>query len=200
METLGKTATSYDVAASYDVTDVEVPGVEVSKLIAAAIGIGTIAGLRSMTAPAVVSLAANREWIHKPTNGLALLANSKTAFVLSALAMGELVIDKLPTTPNRTEPFALTARVVSGGLSAVALTESKNVAVVAALLGGLSAVAGAFIGFQLRKRAGRNFNLPDAVIALTEDAIAVGGRVPGCANAAPPVNPHFSQNEITNRP
>ena len=147
----------------------------ISKSIAAAIGIGTIAGLRSMTAPAVVSLAANREWIKKPTNSLALLANNKTAFLLSALAIGELVADKLPTTPNRTEPLGLTARIVSGGLSAVALTPSKNFAVVAALLGGLSAVAGAFIGYELRKGAGRNFNLPDAVIALTEDAIAVGG-------------------------
>ena len=119
------------------------PRVDVSN-IAAAIGIGTIAGLRSMTAPAVVSLAVNREWINKPTNSLALLANRKTAYLLSALAIGELVVDKLPTTPNRTEPLSLTARVATGAFSAVALTRSKNCAVVAALLGGLSAVAGAF--------------------------------------------------------
>jgi uncharacterized membrane protein len=79
-----------------------------------ALGIGVIAGLRSMTAPAVVSWAATRNWIRPSSNSLAFLSKQAVASVLSVLAVGELVVDKLPGTPNRTQPFALAVRALTG--------------------------------------------------------------------------------------
>ena len=94
---------------------------ESRRLIATAIGIGAIAGLRSMTAPAIVSWAAEQKWIHSPSQSLAFLKSKKTVSLVSALAVGELVADKLPFTPNRTEPAGLAVRVLTGGFSAGAL-------------------------------------------------------------------------------
>jgi uncharacterized membrane protein len=147
-------------------------------LIAAAIGIGAIAGLRSMTAPAIVSWATEEKWIHSRSRPLAFLKSKKTASLISALAVGELVADKLPGTPNRTEPAGLAVRVLTGGFSAGALCASKGRLVAAgAVLGGLAAIAGAFIGCATRRQLHEQFHLSDTALAVAEDAIAIGGGV-----------------------
>ena len=66
--------------------------------------IGVVAGLRSMTAPAVVSWAARLGWLHLEDTGLAFLGYAFTPWVLSVLAIGELIADKLPKTPSRKAP------------------------------------------------------------------------------------------------
>jgi uncharacterized membrane protein len=147
------------------------------KLIAA-IGIGAIAGLRSMTAPAVVTWAANQGWIQSPTRRLAFLQNRTTVSIISVLAVGELVLDKLPSTPNRTEPFGLAIRFLTGGLSAGAVCAPKKKLVAAgAVVGGLAAIAGAFIGYETRRRLREKLHLSDMPIAIAEDALAVGGGI-----------------------
>jgi uncharacterized membrane protein len=106
------------------------------------------------------------------------LKSKKTASLISALAVGELVADKLPGTPNRTEPAGLAVRVLTGGFSAGALCASKGRLVAAdAILGGLAAIAGAFIGYATRRRLHENFHLSDIALAVAEDAIAIGGGV-----------------------
>lgn len=131
-----------------------------------------------MTAPAVVSWATEEKWIHSPMRPLAFLKSKKTVSILSALAVSELVIDKLPDTPNRTEPIGLVARIVTGGFSGGALCASMKRSVAAgAVLGGLAAVAGAFIGYSTRRQLHEKLHLSDTAIAVAEDAIAVGGGV-----------------------
>src|SRR6202049_5060308 len=83
--------------------------------------IGVIAGLRSMTAPAVVSWAARLGWLHVENTGLAFLGFAFTPYILSALAIGELINDKLPKTPSRKEPAPFAARVVMGAFCGAAL-------------------------------------------------------------------------------
>lgn len=61
--------------------------------------IGVVAGLRSMTAPAVVSWAARLGWLHLEGSPLAFLGAAVTPYILSVLAIGELINDKLPKTP-----------------------------------------------------------------------------------------------------
>lgn len=147
-------------------------------LFAAAIGIGAIAGLRSMTAPAVVSWARKENWIHAPSRSLAFLKSKKTVSIISALAIGELVVDKLPGTPNRTEPIGLAVRVLTGGFSAGALCAPKKRSIATgAMLGGLAAVAGAFIGYATRRRLHERLHWNHTAVALAEDAIAVSGGV-----------------------
>jgi uncharacterized membrane protein len=143
---------------------------------AAAAGIGAIAGLRSMTAPAAVSLAINQHRINTPNGRLAFLKSNKAAATFTALAIGELITDKLPNTPNRTSPPALTGRILCGGLAGAALCASRDRSIAAgALLGGVAAIAGAFLGYTIRKQIGRRLHARDTVVAAFEDAIAVGG-------------------------
>src|ERR1700685_4762014 len=83
--------------------------------------IGVIAGLRSMTAPAVVSWGARLGWLHLENTWLAFLGAPITPYVLSVLAIGELIADKLPKTPSRKAPPGFIARIVTGGLSGAAI-------------------------------------------------------------------------------
>ena len=83
--------------------------------------IGVIGGLRTMTAPAVVAWAANRHWLNLDNSTLALIGSRGAVLVSTLGALGELVIDKLPSTPNRTRLLGLVGRIVLGGLSGAAV-------------------------------------------------------------------------------
>ncbi len=138
--------------------------------------IGVIAGLRTMTAPAVVAWAANRHWLNLHSAPLALMGSTAAVAVFTVLALGELVIDKLPSTPNRTRLVGLIGRGVLGGLSgaSVAASGAQSIAL-GAVLGVAGAIAGAFAGYEVRTCLVRALKVPDLVIALLEDAVAIAG-------------------------
>jgi uncharacterized membrane protein len=95
---------------------------------------------------------------------------------LAVAATVELVIDKLPRTPNRTAPFGLGARILLGGLSGAAICIIGNQSVaLGAVLGGLGGIAGAFAGYRVRTGLVKKLHVPDYVIALMEDVVAIGG-------------------------
>ena len=91
--------------------------------------IGVIGGLRTMTAPAVVAWAANRHWLNLDNSLLALIGSLGAVLVFTLGALGELVIDKLPSTPNRTRLLGLVGRSVLGGLSGGAVAVAGAAAV-----------------------------------------------------------------------
>jgi uncharacterized membrane protein len=138
--------------------------------------IGIVAGLRSLTAPAVVSWAAHRNWIDLHNTPLSFMGSTVMVSIFVLLALGELVADQLPSTPSRTKPVGLIARIVLGGLSGacVAVAGAQSI-VIGALLGAVGAVAGAFAGYEVRTRLVRALKVPDLVIAVLEDAVAIGG-------------------------
>ena len=145
-------------------------------VIALSLAIGVVAGLRSLTAPAVVSWAAQWNWINLQNSHLAFLGSIRAAWILTALAVAELVSDKLPFTPARTKPGGLLARIATGGLCGAALCVTAGESVIlGAILGAVGAVAGAFAGYELRHRLVTKRNASDLVIALIEDAVAIGG-------------------------
>src|ERR1700758_3885725 len=78
--------------------------------------IGVVAGLRSLTAPAVVAWAAYLGWIDLHGTWASWLGNIIAVVIFSVLAVGELVNDKLPKTPARTAPPVFSARLIMGGL------------------------------------------------------------------------------------
>src|SRR5207248_2235691 len=82
-----------------------------------ALGIGVVAGLRSFTAPALVSWAAHLGWLKLDGSPLAFMGSTAAVAVFSLLAVVEYVGDVLPKTPGRTTPGPLVARIVTGGLS-----------------------------------------------------------------------------------
>ncbi len=145
-------------------------------VLALAFAIGLVAGLRSMTAPAIVSWAAHWEWLDLQNSHLAFLGSTAAVYILAACAIGELVVDKLPNAPSRTAPLGLLARAVTGGLSGAALcaTANKSLAI-GAVLGAVGGVIGGFAGYELRTRLVRALSLPAFVVALLEDAVAIGG-------------------------
>jgi uncharacterized membrane protein len=143
---------------------------------ALAAGMGVVAGLRSMVAPAVVALAAERGLIRIGNSPIALVISSKVSKKTIELALSEVIADKLPFTPDRTNPGPLVARIVSGAICGAALCAAAEQPLRrGAMLGGLGAVVGAFAGYHLRKRLSRE--MPSLVVALAEDVLAITGGV-----------------------
>jgi uncharacterized membrane protein len=120
-------------------------------LVAIALILGFVAGMRTMTAPAVY-------FLHR--GGLA-------GYVLGVAAIGEYIYDASPNARSRKEPFALSVRVLSGGITGWFVA---GIAGAAAGAGG--AIAGCYGGSALRtKLIALTGDLPAALI---EDAIAIG--------------------------
>jgi uncharacterized membrane protein len=141
-----------------------------------AFGIGFIAGLRSLVTPAVVAWAVHRGWLNLQGTSLSFLGSTPAVATFTILAVVELVTDQLPSTPARTKPPGLIARILLGGLSgaAVALAGRQSVAIGCAL-GAVGGVVGAFVGYQVRTGLVRALKVPDFVIAVLEDLVAVAG-------------------------
>jgi len=139
--------------------------------------IGVIAGLRALTAPAAVSWAARLGWIHLENTPLAFMGYAFTPWILTLLAIGELINDKLPKTPSRKAPGSFGARIVTGALSGAALGASGGSLAGGLVLGALGAVAGTLGGYEARTRLVRATGGKDLPIALLEDAIAVLGAI-----------------------
>ena len=142
---------------------------------ALAVGIGIVAGLRTFTAPAVVSWGAHLGRLGLRGSKLGALGGAWAAGILTVLALAEYVGDLLPQTPNRTSPGPLAARILSGGVCGACLCVSSGSSEVAgAVLGAMGAVIGAFGGYQARKRLVSGLKVKDAIIAIPEDLVAIG--------------------------
>jgi uncharacterized membrane protein len=140
-----------------------------------AIGIGVAAGLRSMTAPAIVSWAASTGWLNLHGSPFAFMGSTVTAVILSLLAVGELIADKLPIIPKRTALAPLLARIVVGGLCGACLCAAVHQSlVIGTLLGGAGAVAGALGGYTVRKNLVGKLKIKDVLVAIPEDVVAIG--------------------------
>ncbi len=141
-----------------------------------AFAIGMVAGLRSMMAPAAVSWAAYTRGIDLSNSHLAFLGSAITAYVLAALALCELVADKLPSAPKRVKPGPFGVRILMGALCGAALYLSRNQPDFAGgVVGALGAVAGTFAGYCVRRSLVGISRAPDWSIALAEDLVAIGG-------------------------
>ena len=136
--------------------------------------IGVIAGLRAITAPAVVSWAARLGWINLSGTHLAFLGYAATPYIFSVLALGEIINDKLPNTPSRKVPPQFIARVVSGAFCGAALGLSHESLVGGLLLGAIGAVVGTLGGSAIRGGLAKAFG-NDLPAALLEDFVAVVG-------------------------
>ena len=143
---------------------------------ALAVGIGAVAGLRTLTAPAVLAWAAKRRWIRIGNSPFATIISAQASTRLTDLAVTELIADKLPFTPSRLKAGPLASRVVSGAVcGATIYGVVERPLVEGAVLGGVGAIAGAFAGYHMRKKLRRD--MPDVGVAVLEDTLAIGGAV-----------------------
>ena len=140
-----------------------------------AIGIGIVDGLRTLTAPAMVSWAAHLGWLNLQGTPLAFMGSTISVAIFSLLALVEYVIDKLPKTPARIEPPSLIARIIMGGLSGACLGVSGGSSLLlGTVLGAIGAVVGAFAGYHARKGLVNALEVKDIFIAIPEDLVAIG--------------------------
>jgi uncharacterized membrane protein len=135
--------------------------------------IGVIAGLRAMTAPAAVSWAARLGWLDLAATPLAFLGYAFTPWIMTVLALGELVADKLPTTPSRKLPAPFAGRILSGALCGGAVGAAGGALVIGAIAGAIGGVIGTLGGHAFRARLAAAFGR-DLPAALLEDVVAVG--------------------------
>jgi uncharacterized membrane protein len=140
--------------------------------------IGGVSGLRSLTGIAVVTIAAQRGWphlgwLHLGSTGLNFLTKPLAMFVFVVLAIGELIADKLPFIPSRIQAGPLAVRFLVGGLCGSTLAVAAGMPwVFPAAVAGVTAIAGAYAGYWLR-RSITSRGVKDLPIALLEDATAI---------------------------
>ena len=135
--------------------------------------IGTASGLRTLIGLAAISWAAHFGILSLSHTWLAFLGYTFTPYILTVLAIGELVNDKLPKTPSRLIPPQFIARIVTSALCGLAIGLSGNGMIIGLVAGIMGAVAGTFGGAKARSLLSRAFGR-DLPAALLEDAVALG--------------------------
>ncbi len=141
-------------------------------MLPAALLLGIVAGLRSMLAPALVSWFARSGALPVTGTPLAFMGYRYTPLILSVLALGELIVDTLPTTPSRKAPPGLIARIVTGSLSGATIGTVGHSLGLGLILGLIGALAGTFGGAAVRARLTSAFGR-DLPAALLEDLVGV---------------------------
>jgi uncharacterized membrane protein len=139
-----------------------------------ALAFGVVAGLRAMTVPAAVSWAARFGWLTVQDTWFAFLGNAWVPWLLTVLALGELVTDQLPSTPSRTVPIQFGTRIVTGGVAGGLVAMSTGNWIAGAAAGILGAVIGTLGGRAVRSRLATQFGR-DWPAAFIEDVVAIGG-------------------------
>jgi uncharacterized membrane protein len=121
--------------------------------------LGLAAGMRTFSAPAAFALRG------RPLNG------PRIAVVVASV--GEMIADKLPSTPSRLEPRGLIGRLISGAVAGQSGTGAAGAAT-----GVGAALAGAFAGHAARVK------FPGRTAALVEDGLAIALANIGAARSA----------------
>src|SRR5205085_11283595 len=143
--------------------------------IALAFGVGVAVRLRSLSPPAVVAWAAHLGWLNLNNSALAFMGSIITVVIFSILALFELFVDLQPSTPKRTAPVPLGARILMGGLCGACLYAASNQPlVIGAILGAVGGVIGTFAGYEIRRRLVAALHGKDIFVALLEDLVAIG--------------------------
>jgi uncharacterized membrane protein len=125
-----------------------------------------------MLAPAAMSRMARAGLLKVDHTPLAFMRSRPAQMIFVALAVGELLGDKLPCMPSRKNPIAFVGRILNGALSGASVGTRDEMLAAGAVLGALGAIAGTLGAGALRSRlakaCGRDFPA-----ALLEDAAAV---------------------------
>ena len=140
---------------------------------AASAGLAT--GMRSTMAFTAMAYAARLGNFSLRDHRLDRVLRSKPALpVLGLAALGELVVDKLPMTPSRLEPGPLAGRLVGGSLAGALASRGRGGSpVTGALVGMAAALASSWIFNRGRTWIGDRTGIPDPVVAVGEDGLAI---------------------------
>ena len=134
--------------------------------------IGAVAGSRMLIAPTAVSWGAYGGWLDVSGSWLFFLGHPVSPWVFTAMAVVELIVDKLPTTPSRKLPFPFASRIAGGAIAGAAIGADAGFWIGGLVAGGIGAVAGTLAGYAARMRIAAAFGR-DRPAALLEDAVAL---------------------------
>ena len=137
--------------------------------------LGAVAGLRSMMPLAALAITMSRRPELVPALApIRWFAIRAVAIVFGLAAIGEIIVDKLRRTPNRTALGPFVGRVVSGGIAGAAVVQLGHINPwIGAGLGVIGAILGTFGAFHARRWLGKTTGIRDPYIGALEDAIAI---------------------------
>jgi uncharacterized membrane protein len=137
--------------------------------------IGVIAGLRALTAPAVVSWGAFLGWIDVEGKWSEWMAHPITLTVLTIFLLVELVTDQLPKTPSRKTAPQFITRLIMGAFAGAVIGSAFFHTFSSTGAGIVGAVLGTMAGAAVRQRLYDRNDSKDRPGAFLEDVVAVGG-------------------------
>ena len=151
------------------------------RALARALGLGAVAGMRSLAAPAILSRQAARAgapggaWsngLDFDRTGFQWLGRPFYATVLSLLAAGEASGDKVKGAPKRTRALSLAVRAASGALVGGAIFAGEDEPpALGALFGAGAAISMTFLAYAIRKRIAQSGRVNDKALGLGEDLL-----------------------------
>jgi uncharacterized membrane protein len=136
--------------------------------------LGLVAGIRSMTPLALLS------WLNpgseKDTSTVDRLLQSPASRATTTLAaLGEIVADKFPAIPSRTNPVVLLGRVMIGGVAGMILCQRLHQPLVLGIIGGATGAGiGSFASTSSRVWLSRTTKTPQQLWGGVEDIVALG--------------------------
>jgi uncharacterized membrane protein len=136
--------------------------------------LGVVAGSRSMMPLALLSWTSdtNEDGAMTPSR---LLRSPVSRLVTSLAAVGEIVGDKLPMTPNRTNPGPFAGRLVIGALGGMVLFRRAHLPPALGIVtGAMGASIGTLAGYYSRVWLSRTTKIPDPLWGSLEDVLALG--------------------------
>lgn len=144
-------------------------------VIVLALLIGVIAGLRALTAPAVVAWGAVLGWIDVDGKWSEWIAHPITVTVLTIFLLVELVTDQLPKTPSRRTAPQFITRLIMGAFAGAVIGSAFFHTFIGLGAGMVGAVLGTLAGAEARQRLASARSGQDRPGAILEDIVAVGG-------------------------
>ena len=144
-------------------------------VLALTFGIGLVSGLRAFTGLAAITWAAHLGWISFSGSPLAFMGSTWALVVFTLLAVVEYVTDQLPSTPARTVPMQLGARLLTGIFAGVCLAMAGGASPwIGGICAALGVLVGTYGGYRARTGLVKSLNVPDIAVAIPEDLIAIG--------------------------
>jgi uncharacterized membrane protein len=138
--------------------------------------LGVVAGLRTQLPVALLAVEAERGRFDPGAGRLARrFASPEGALGAVLAAAGELIVDKLPLTPDRTDAGPLLGRLVAGAAVGSAVHyDAGHPRALGALAGAAGAALGSVGGARVRAALADRSSLPQPLLGAVEDLFAVG--------------------------
>jgi uncharacterized membrane protein len=138
------------------------------KVLKTSIVLGLMAGVRTMS-PAVLLSKAVSSFENSPLSNTPL-SSPQVRKALQAMAALELIVDKLPFMPNRTNLMGLLGRLSTAGIASATLSYTYGEPPIpSAVAGASAALFSAYVTFNTRKFLTKNARVPDFLVAMGED-------------------------------